>query len=259
MIDAQGFPKRLDAGPSTPHYTVSLDRPQYTSGTLSRANEQTPLETIAQLLGARRTSGGVYRAPCPVHGNGTKRTLRLTEAHGRAYLTCHAGCADTDVLAAIGKQVSDLFPESTREAFRGRAALPVTREPHKVTRDELAAALASELERIQDTREAQHGVRPPVTSREVNAARRTVGARFGMVLRPADPTAWEGFLPHAIDPAFPALFARGIQEVRFAQDREDAADADLSEHECFLAASWAARELRAMVRAAARDEVSDAA
>jgi hypothetical protein len=83
--------------------------------------------------------GDAYRADCPI-GHRSRGTLALCEAdHGRVLLTCHAGCGASEVLAAIGLSLGDLFDRppvnDTREGRESRrmaatmadwrAALPI--------------------------------------------------------------------------------------------------------------------------------------
>lgn len=107
---------------------------------------------LARLNGVR-ASGSGWRADCPNGHTKARGSLAITEADdGRILLTCFA-CHDTPgILASLGLEMTDLFPErirdasegtrkSARESFRrnaGRAALPVLRREAAVAK--IAAA-----------------------------------------------------------------------------------------------------------------------
>lgn len=57
-----------------------------------------------------RRSGQRARAQCPVHGS-RGLTLSISNNTDRAFVHCFAGCADVDVLAALGLTVRDLFDQ----------------------------------------------------------------------------------------------------------------------------------------------------
>jgi Protein of unknown function (DUF3631) len=62
-------------------------------------------------------------ATCPAHDDRTP-SLSIDEgSDGRALLKCHAGCAVTDVIAALGMKAKDLFPATLhRHSNNGRTA-----------------------------------------------------------------------------------------------------------------------------------------
>jgi len=74
-----------------------------------------PLDRLLPLLANVRQYGKGYRCDCP-NGHTSRGTLSITEGDdGRALLTCFAGCAAADVLAAIGLTLADLFPAPVRD------------------------------------------------------------------------------------------------------------------------------------------------
>lgn len=83
-----------------------------------------PVETIRSRLDGVQTRGDNTRAFCPACG-GKSRKLSLSPSDsGGALLHCFGGCAVADVLAAIGLDVGDLFPERIRDVTpEGRRAL----------------------------------------------------------------------------------------------------------------------------------------
>lgn len=135
---------------------------------------------LARLEGVRRSGAG-WRANCPNGHAKARGSLSIAEAEdGRILLSCFA-CHDTPaILAALGLELADLFPErikdttpegrqAAREAFKRAswaAALPVlAREAFVVllaARDVLAGnvppsvdvdRLATAVDRIEQARE----------------------------------------------------------------------------------------------------------
>lgn len=82
-----------------------------------------PVARIAAALSRNgrlpRRSGDGFKAHCPVPGHGKGRgdrdlSLKVSEGRdGRALVHCHAGCDVEDVVAALGLQMSDLYPGSS--------------------------------------------------------------------------------------------------------------------------------------------------
>lgn len=66
---------------------------------------------LQHLEKVKKTSKG-YQARCPAHDDGGP-SLSLREGDdGRVLMHCFAGCSTAAVVAAIGLQLSDLFPPS---------------------------------------------------------------------------------------------------------------------------------------------------
>ncbi|WP_297477415.1 hypothetical protein [Ferrovum sp.] len=69
---------------------------------------------LSRLEGVKETGPGRWVAKCPAHDD-TSPSLSIRElGDGRILLHCFAGCAATDVLAAIGLTLSDLFDHPLR-------------------------------------------------------------------------------------------------------------------------------------------------
>jgi hypothetical protein len=69
-------------------------------------------ELLPRLQGVRRLASGRYMARCPAHDD-TRASLALAESDSRAILLhCFAGCAASEVVASLGLELSDLFPDS---------------------------------------------------------------------------------------------------------------------------------------------------
>ena len=60
-----------------------------------------------------------YMARCPAHDDKTP-SLALSElSDGRILIKCFAGCGASDVLAAVGLEMGDLFPDGQLGEFKG--------------------------------------------------------------------------------------------------------------------------------------------
>jgi len=67
---------------------------------------------LDRLPSYRKSGKGSYMAQCPSHDDKSP-SLRITEGQdGRILIHCYAGCGATDVVQAVGLQLSDLFPPS---------------------------------------------------------------------------------------------------------------------------------------------------
>ena len=67
-------------------------------------NAQEVLDRLEQVTG----SNGKWMARCPAHQDKSP-SLAVNEAEDRVLIHCFAGCETTDVTAAIGLNVADLF------------------------------------------------------------------------------------------------------------------------------------------------------
>jgi AAA domain len=68
-------------------------------------------EAIAQRCAQATLHGARWQACCPSHDD-TDPSLSITASTDKVLLTCHAGCATTDVVAALGLTLADLFVET---------------------------------------------------------------------------------------------------------------------------------------------------
>ncbi|MGH8146477.1 MAG: hypothetical protein ACREPY_09095 [Rhodanobacteraceae bacterium] len=137
-------------------------------------------QLLTRLHGVRKTGPASWRADCPNGHQHARGSLAITEADdGRILLTCFA-CHDTPaVLAALGLELADLYPERikdptpegrrrAREAFKHSAwaaalrvlereatvcivATGMLRAHLALTRDD-DARLAMAMQRIADAR-----------------------------------------------------------------------------------------------------------
>lgn len=81
-------------------------------------------ETIARTLGGRKTGQG-WMARCPAHDD-REPSLSIRDADGKALVCCHAGCEQSDVIAALkGRNLWSGGPRPhLRPASRRKTAAP---------------------------------------------------------------------------------------------------------------------------------------
>jgi DNA primase len=73
------------------------------------------VDLILARLDSPRRSGRGWLAKCPAHRDRSP-SLSVAEGDGgRVLMHCFTGCDVTDVLAAIGLTLADLFPERARD------------------------------------------------------------------------------------------------------------------------------------------------
>jgi putative DNA primase/helicase len=77
-------------------------------------------ETIltARLEGVKRTPSG-WMARCPAHGDRSP-SLKISVGVNGLLIHCFAGCSAGDILAAVGLELADLFPEPLAEERKER-------------------------------------------------------------------------------------------------------------------------------------------
>lgn len=80
---------------------------------MSVAHPRTPLETVIDALAARgrkpRGNDRGWTALCPAHEDSTPSMSVGLGQDDRVLIHCHAGCATSDILTALGLTVADLF------------------------------------------------------------------------------------------------------------------------------------------------------
>ena len=71
---------------------------------------QTLLERLQKV---RREREGQWNACCPAHDDKSPSLAVGETPDGRVLVHCHSGCSVHDVLAAVGLDMTDLYPEAT--------------------------------------------------------------------------------------------------------------------------------------------------
>lgn len=94
-------------------------------------------QDIVNRLDFCKTSGkDSWMARCPAHDDKSP-SLKITDiSGGRTLIHCHAGCGAIDVLAAIGLELSDLYPPTDRNYH-------AERKQHTRSVDELVIEIAA--------------------------------------------------------------------------------------------------------------------
>ncbi len=80
---------------------------------------------LDRLDGVKQTAPNRWIARCPAHDDHSP-SLSISElADGQILIHCFAGCEATDVMAAVGLQLSDLYPEPLDHRIRpSRSRIP---------------------------------------------------------------------------------------------------------------------------------------
>lgn len=105
---------------------------------------------LERLERVRATKPGQWIAKCPAHDDGRPSLSVRETADGKVLLHCFAGCAATDVIAAVGLEFSELFPEPPEQhaeyAYRGlrTPAFDATAALHAVAHEMAVVALVAE-------------------------------------------------------------------------------------------------------------------
>lgn len=69
------------------------------------------LKIVNRLDHCRASGDGKWIARCPAHEDKSPSLSILEKSDGRVLIHCHAGCGALDILASIGLEFDDLFPE----------------------------------------------------------------------------------------------------------------------------------------------------
>lgn len=74
---------------------------------------------LSRLEGVRQTGPGRWMARCPGHEDRSPSLSVRELPDGRLLLHCFSGCPTSDVLAAVGLSITDLFPERLTDHAKG--------------------------------------------------------------------------------------------------------------------------------------------
>jgi hypothetical protein len=88
---------------------------------------------LARLQKVKRSGQQSWAACCPAHDDSHPSLCLRQLADGRILLHCFAGCAVSDVVAAVGMDIADLFPQPLEGVHR-RAKVRKPFNPHDVLR-----------------------------------------------------------------------------------------------------------------------------
>ncbi|MHB8414968.1 MAG: DNA primase [Acidiferrobacteraceae bacterium] len=73
---------------------------------------------LSRLEGVRQTAPGRWQAACPAHPDRSPSLSVRELPDGRLLVHDFSGCSTSDVLAAVGLSMADLFPERLGEHFK---------------------------------------------------------------------------------------------------------------------------------------------
>jgi hypothetical protein len=107
---------------------------------------------------------------------------------------CFAGCSTSEIVAALGLEMRDLFNEA-----QNRNDL-TTKPKRPPSAEDIEAALRAHLQRILGEEAQRLGYMPPVTSRHHNAAREAVSRLLGLAIPLAAAAWWEVDATYNEDP-----------------------------------------------------------
>jgi hypothetical protein len=155
------------------------------------------------------------RARCPSHGSkGGTIAIRETQ-DGKVLIHCFAGCKLSDILSAANLTEQDLFPDGESQRQRDREMFEARRRFKASPKRTIHEELTRELQAWRSRSRAELGYVPPAHASDLNAVRGRVRLTFGLeksALPDVEPFVWECY-PHSLDPAWPCLFMRALDDV----------------------------------------------
>ncbi|WP_082140303.1 hypothetical protein [Halomonas sp. PR-M31] len=96
---------------------------------------------LSRLDNVKQTRSDAWKACCPAHDDrDPSLNVRLAD-DGKLLMKCWAGCQPIDILAAIGMDLSDLFPKRERDSW----SKPVSPSQRWIPRDVLSALTSEHL------------------------------------------------------------------------------------------------------------------
>lgn len=78
---------------------------------------------LSKLEHVKATGQGKWLARCPAHADKSP-SLSIKEVDDRILVYCFAGCGVTEVLAAVGLDMADLFPDRVSESGKPASKIP---------------------------------------------------------------------------------------------------------------------------------------
>jgi hypothetical protein len=80
---------------------------------------------VERLVSARQCGPARWRARCPAHDGHSGNTLSIAEtSDGTVLVKCFAGCTALEIVAAVGLDLTDLFPRVEWQATGSHHAPP---------------------------------------------------------------------------------------------------------------------------------------
>lgn len=150
------------------------------------------VQTVLARLTKVRRSGKGWLACCPAHGDRDPSLSVSAGRDGRVVVHCHKGCAPTAVVAAIGLEMGDLFPDTARAVLPPYTPPPATpratAEPRAATealRDDLRWEVVDTFDYVDADGQLlfqvqrKHGYAPDGTRRKKDFPTRRPDGRGG--------------------------------------------------------------------------------
>jgi hypothetical protein len=75
-------------------------------------------ELLSRLTKVKKTGTDKWQACCPAHEDRSP-SMSIKDADGTILLHCFAGCPVDDICGAIGVEMTDLFPDTTKREWQG--------------------------------------------------------------------------------------------------------------------------------------------
>lgn len=100
-------------------------------------------DLVARLEKAKRTSRDSWIACCPAHKDRTPSLTVRGMDDGRILIHCFSGCGAADVMAAIGLETADLFPESLGNLAQVRQPFSATDAMRALRHEAAVVAISS--------------------------------------------------------------------------------------------------------------------
>ena len=144
--------------------TAQINAPAHRQGQALKGNTGTnyvssgpadPYILLSRLDKVKQTRTDAWQACCPAHDDRSPSlSVRLAE-DGKLLLKCWSGCGAADIVAAVGMELSDLFPRRERDTW----SRPVAPAQRWIPRDVLSS-LASEALIVLLAAEHLHSGKP---------------------------------------------------------------------------------------------------
>jgi CHC2 zinc finger len=149
---------------------------------------------------------------CPAHSDQNPSAHVAASRRGWKCFSCGERGGVLDLAVHLGAAPHRAGAAKWLETQLGRPADTYQPRVRPGTADEIANAIASELERILIDESTALGCSVAVLSRHVAAARSRVAKREGLRLKSPPTVWWESAEPHASDRAFKFFVDRSIEE-----------------------------------------------
>lgn len=99
---------------------------------------------LTRLHGVKKVGEGKWNARCPAHADKSP-SLAIKDEDGTTLCHCFAGCSTADVLAAVGLQLSDLYPEKPVHHRKGKRSFDAYHSLRALADDALVVQIAARM------------------------------------------------------------------------------------------------------------------